>query len=99
MLKFERDLTFGSKVMAILTRYAGLADQTSSSMSSDSIATLMKTASENSCKISARSNRMIKSYCHFDPSFKSGRRDLLIIELRFYINPKENDLRKLVQKF
>jgi hypothetical protein len=36
--------------MAILTRYAGLADQTSSSMSSDSIATLMKTASENSCE-------------------------------------------------
>jgi hypothetical protein len=42
---------------------------------------------------------MIKSYCHFDPSFKSDRRDLLIIELGFYINPKENGLRKLVQKF
>jgi hypothetical protein len=42
---------------------------------------------------------MIKSYCHFDLSFKSDRRDLLIIELGFYINPKENGLRKLVQKF
>jgi len=48
--KFEGDLTVGSKVTAILTRYADLADQTCSSMSSDSIATLRKTASKNSCQ-------------------------------------------------
>ena len=40
----------GSKVMAIFTCYAGLTDQTSSSLSSDSIATLRKTTSRNSSK-------------------------------------------------
>jgi hypothetical protein len=49
-IKFERDLTVGSKVMALLTRYSSTADQTSSSPSSYSIATPRKTASGNPCK-------------------------------------------------
>jgi hypothetical protein len=48
---FERGPTWGSKVMAILTRYSNLANQTSSSSSSDYIETLRKTTSKNSCKM------------------------------------------------
>jgi hypothetical protein len=47
---FEGDPTVGSKVMAILTRYTSLADQTSSSPCRDSISTLRKTALGNSGK-------------------------------------------------
>jgi len=41
----------GSKVMALLTRYSCVADQTSSLLSSASIATAKKTASKKLCKI------------------------------------------------
>jgi predicted urease superfamily metal-dependent hydrolase len=37
--KFKRDPTVGSKVLAILTRHSSLADETSSSLSSDYIET------------------------------------------------------------
>jgi hypothetical protein len=50
LVKIERDQTVGSKFMAILKRYSSLADHTSSSPSSDSKATIRKTASGNSCK-------------------------------------------------
>jgi hypothetical protein len=50
MQKFERDPTVGSKVMAILTPYSSLGDQTSSSPNWDTISTPRKTASGNSCK-------------------------------------------------
>src|SRR4030042_2220944 len=46
---FEHDQTVGSKAMALLTRYSSLADQSSSSLSSDCIATLRNTTYENSC--------------------------------------------------
>ena len=48
--KFKRDPMVGWKVMAILTCYSSLDDQTSSSPSCDSIATPRKTASGNSGK-------------------------------------------------
>jgi hypothetical protein len=41
----------------------------------------------------------IESYGHFDPLLTSSRPDLLVTELRFHSNPKENGFRKLVQKF
>ena len=47
---FERDQTVGSKFTALLRRYSSLADQTSSSPSSDSKTTKRNTASGNSCK-------------------------------------------------
>jgi hypothetical protein len=50
MQNFKRDPMVGSKVMAILTRYSSLTDETSSLPSSDSIVILRKSASENSCK-------------------------------------------------
>jgi hypothetical protein len=34
----------------------------------------------------------IKSYGHFEPLLKSGRPDLLVTEVRFQSNPKENSL-------
>jgi len=59
--------------MAILTRYARLADQTSSSMSSDSKATRRKMASEKSCKNLSVIHWLDRNYGHFQPSLKSGR--------------------------
>jgi len=47
--KIMRDPIVGLKVMAILTCYSSLADQTSSSSSFHSIATPRKTTSRNSC--------------------------------------------------
>jgi hypothetical protein len=77
---FKRDTTVGSKVMAILTRYSILTDQTSSSPSNDLIETPRKTASKNSCKNLSAINGLIKSYAHFNPLLKSGRTDLLLTE-------------------
>jgi hypothetical protein len=147
MQKFKRDPIVGSKAMAILTRYSSLAEQTSSSPSSHSIAIPRKTSYGNSCKklsaiqrsdkklwpfwpvtqvwqsrppchrvtipqkihekwptetrekIWARSNSRIKSYCHFDPLLNFGRPDLLVTELWFHSNPKENGLWKSMHKF
>jgi hypothetical protein len=48
--KIKHDPTVRSKVMALLTRYTSVDDQSSLSQISDFIATLRKTASENSCK-------------------------------------------------
>jgi len=77
---FKRDTMVGSKVMAILTRYSILTDQTSSSPSNDLIETPRKTASKNSCKNLSAINGLIKSYAHFNPLLKSGRTDLLLTE-------------------
>jgi len=90
MQKFKRGQTIGSKVMAILTRYSSLADKTASSPCSHYIETPRKPTSGNSCKtlrVIQRSDR------------KSGWPDLLVYELRFHSNPKENGLWKLMQKF
>jgi hypothetical protein len=54
---------------------------------------------ETRAKIWKRSNGQIESYGHFDQLVKSSQPDLLVTELRFHINPKENGFRKLVQKF
>jgi hypothetical protein len=48
--KFEGDPTAGSKVKSILTSYSSLAEETSSSPSSESKATVRKLASGNACK-------------------------------------------------
>jgi hypothetical protein len=93
------DPTVGSKVMAILTRFASLADQTSLLMSSDSLATQRKLPPETRAKIWKQSNGRIESYSHFDSLVKSGRPYLFIIELRFRSNPKENSFKKLMQTF
>jgi len=69
-----------SKLMAILTRFSSLADQTSTSPSSDYIETPWKTASENLWKIWGRYNGRIESYGHFDPLLTSGGPDLLVNE-------------------
>ena len=50
-------------------------------------------------KFWARSKGLIESCCHFDTLIKSGWPDLLVTELGFHINPKENGFRKLVQNF
>ena len=65
LLKFERDQTVGSKFMALLRRYTSLADQTSSSPSSDSKATIRKTASGNSSKNLNAIQRWDKTLGHF----------------------------------
>jgi hypothetical protein len=48
--KFKRDQTVGSKVITLLTRYSSLANQSYSSLSSDSLATPRKTTYGNWCK-------------------------------------------------
>jgi len=88
-----------SKVMAILTSYSSLADQTSSSPRCDSKATPRKMASRNSFKNLARFNNWTKSYGYVNPLLKSRRPDLLVTKLGFHINPNKNDFRKLVQNF
>jgi hypothetical protein len=99
MQKLERNPTVGSKVMAILTRYSSLADETSSSPSCDSIATPRKTASRKLSKNSSAIQWWDKTLWPFDLLLKSGRQDLLVTELWFHNNPNENNLRKVVQKF
>jgi hypothetical protein len=74
---FERDPTVGSKVMAILTRYSFLTDQTSLLPSNDLIETPRKTASTNSCKNLRAIQRSDQKLC---PLLKSGRIDLLVTE-------------------
>jgi len=69
-----------SKVMAILTCYKSLADHSSTSPSSDYIETIWKQPPETRAKIWGRSIGLIESDCHFDPSLKSGRGDLLVVE-------------------
>jgi hypothetical protein len=65
--------------MSLLKRYSSLADQTSSSPSSDSKATIRKTASENSCKKLNAIQRLDQSYDLFDPLLKAGGPDILVI--------------------
>jgi hypothetical protein len=94
MQKFKCDPKVGSKIMAILTRYSSLADETRVV-----IPYQPKEIALRKCVqiLWARSNGRIKSYDYFNPLLKSGH--LLVTELRFYINPKENSFRKLVQTF
>jgi hypothetical protein len=98
--KFKRDPSVGSKVMAILTCYSSLTNQTSSSSPScDSIATPRKTASGNSCKILSAIQHADLNLWPFCAVTQFWQPDLLVTELWFHINPKENSFRKLVQKF
>jgi hypothetical protein len=92
MQKFKRDPTVGLKVLVILTRHSSLAEETSSSSSNDSIATLNR-PQEKHAKISV-SNDQIKSYGYFNPLLKSGRPHLLVTELGFHINPKGKQLQE-----
>jgi len=85
--------------MAILTLNSSLAEQTSSSPSWDSISIPRKTASGNSCKTLSATKGLIESYGYFNPLLKYGWPDLLVTELGFHVNPKENGLQKLVQIF
>src|SRR4030065_531108 len=88
--------------MALSTRYLGLADQSSSSLSSDCIATLRNTTYENSCTRIKRdptvgAKFMALCYGPFDPSLKCGLPELLVLEYRYQIYPLENNIRKLVK--
>jgi len=65
--------------MALLRRYSSLADQISSSPSSDSKATIRNTASGNSCKNLKAIQQLDQSYDPFDPLLKGGRPDILVI--------------------
>jgi hypothetical protein len=82
--------------MALLTHYSCFTDQTSSSPSSDSIATIRKMAFEKACKNLSVTNERIKSYGYFDPLLKSCQTYLLVTEYRFLCNPKGNGLQQLV---
>jgi len=85
--------------MAILTLNSSLAEQTSSSPSWDSISIPRKTASGNSCKTWSAIQGFDRKLWLFYPLLKYGWPDLLVTELGFHVNPKENDLQKLVQIF
>jgi hypothetical protein len=98
MQNFEGDPTIKSKFMAILIRYASLADHTSSSMSRDSIATLRKTTFRNSCKNLSVIQWWDQKLLSFWPVTEIRRPDLHVTELWYHNNPKENGFRKLVQK-
>jgi len=64
--KFKRDPLVGSKVIAFLTiNYWSLANQTSTSTSCDSIATLRKSASSNTCKKLTAIQRLDRQLCPF----------------------------------
>jgi hypothetical protein len=71
----------GSKFITLLTRYLGLVDESTSSPSSDSKATLRNTTYGNSYKKNnAGSKGGITSSGPFDPLLKFARLELLITE-------------------
>jgi len=73
---FERNPTVGSKGMVILSRYSSVADQ-NSSRNCDSIATLRKMASENSCTNLSAIHRWDQKLWPYWPLLNSCRPDLL----------------------
>jgi len=67
-----RDQTLGSKVLTLVTRCSSLADQSSSSPSTDSIDTQRNMTYRNSCKKLMR-----------DPTFGSKVKALMTLLLKF----------------
>jgi hypothetical protein len=92
--KFKRNPMVTSKVMAILTRYSSLADDTSSSPSCDSIATPRKRGFGKSWKNMSAIHGRIESYSHFDSLLKCGRPDLLVPSCDSIATPRKMASRK-----
>jgi len=85
--------------MTLLTCYSSLTDQSSSSPSSDSIATPRNTTYGNSSKKIKRDPMVgSKVMALLTLLLKFGRQNLLVIEKGFHKNPKENEKWKLVLK-
>jgi hypothetical protein len=92
--KFEWDPTVGPKVMAFFSRNSCSTDYTSSSLSSQSITTPKKTASQNPYKNFSAIKRSDQKLWPFWVDTHGCQPDMLVTQHRFHCLPRENSLSK-----